>query len=201
MYSLFRDIGRDLFLQGLVSSHGGNMSVRQGDRLVITRHDAMLGRLTRADLLELGLEHDGGRGQGPEPSFDLPTHRAIYLSTPAQAIIHAHPPHTLALSMLEDEIVLVELEASYHLKRIPVLKIGIDESYSEGARDAIAAALHNHLVAVVRGHGTYSVGASLEEAYRWTSTLEANSHIVYLMGSFRRDILRHEIPGSPRLPK
>lgn len=182
MYDQFRDIGRDLFLRGLVSSHGGNMSVRRGDRILITRHGAMLGRLAESDLVEVGLaEEEAG---GAEPSFDLPTHRAIYRSTPAQAILHAHPPHALALSMLEDEMVLVELEASYHLKRIPVLKFRVTEHYTKEAQAAIPQALHSHIIVMVRGHGTYSVGSSLEEAYRWTSTLEENCRIVYLMGSF-----------------
>ncbi|HEX9976514.1 MAG TPA: hypothetical protein VGA82_04610 [Dehalococcoidales bacterium] len=37
MLEEFQRIGRDLFLSGLASSHGGNMSVRLGDRLIITR--------------------------------------------------------------------------------------------------------------------------------------------------------------------
>ena len=36
MLEEFQRIGRDLFLSGLVSSHGGNMSVRMGDRVLIT---------------------------------------------------------------------------------------------------------------------------------------------------------------------
>ncbi len=32
----FQRVGRDLFVAGLISSHGGNMSVRQGDRILIT---------------------------------------------------------------------------------------------------------------------------------------------------------------------
>ena len=45
IYEQCRDIGRDCFLSGLVSSHAGNMSVRVGDRLVITRRGSMLGRV------------------------------------------------------------------------------------------------------------------------------------------------------------
>jgi len=43
--SQFQTVGRDLFSQGLVSSHGGNLSIRLGDRLIITRRGSMLGNL------------------------------------------------------------------------------------------------------------------------------------------------------------
>ena len=36
-FVLFRDIGRDLFLRGLVSSHAGNISLRIGQKICITR--------------------------------------------------------------------------------------------------------------------------------------------------------------------
>ncbi len=52
----FQEIGRDLYVAGLVSSHGGNMSVRFGDRLLIKRRGAMLGRLKEGDLVETGLD-------------------------------------------------------------------------------------------------------------------------------------------------
>ena len=61
MLEEFQRIGRDLFVSGLVSSHGGNMSVRLGERVLIKRRGAMLGRLTERDLVETGLyEDDGG---------------------------------------------------------------------------------------------------------------------------------------------
>ncbi|MDO8688628.1 MAG: class II aldolase/adducin family protein [Dehalococcoidia bacterium] len=187
MFEQFRDIGRDLFLRGLISSHGGNMSIRKGKRIIITRHGAMLGRLAESDLMEVSLEEDGPASDastGDSASFDLPAHRAIYRSTDIKAVLHAHPPHALALSMVEDEMVLVELEASYLLKRIPVLKFRGIEHYAEDSQSAIPEALRDHLIVMVRGHGTYSAGSTLEDAYRWTSTLEENCRIVYLMGTF-----------------
>jgi len=36
---------RDLYLTGLVTSHGGNMSLRLGEKILITRRGSMLGYL------------------------------------------------------------------------------------------------------------------------------------------------------------
>ena len=34
IYEMFRDIGRDLFVSNMISSHGGNLSIRLGDRVI-----------------------------------------------------------------------------------------------------------------------------------------------------------------------
>ena len=54
MLEEFQRIGRDLFLSGLVSSHGGNMSVRMGDRVLITHRGSQLGQITAEDIVETG---------------------------------------------------------------------------------------------------------------------------------------------------
>ncbi len=47
LYEQFRDIGRDIYVGQLTSSHGGNMSVRVGDKIFVKRRGAQLGRLNR----------------------------------------------------------------------------------------------------------------------------------------------------------
>jgi len=47
IYEMCREIGRDLYTADMVSSHGGNVSIRLGDRIIIKRRGAMLGNLKR----------------------------------------------------------------------------------------------------------------------------------------------------------
>ena len=42
----------------------------------------------------------------------------------------------------------------------------------EAAAGEIARMLAEHKIVIARGHGTYSAGASLEDAFQWTSVLE-----------------------------
>jgi len=35
IYEQFREIGEDLYTQGLISSHGGNLSIRLGDKVLV----------------------------------------------------------------------------------------------------------------------------------------------------------------------
>ncbi|RMG84580.1 MAG: fuculose phosphate aldolase, partial [Candidatus Dadabacteria bacterium] len=132
MYEQFRDIGRDLFVAGLITSHGGNMSVRLGDRIVITRRGAMLGRLRPEDLVETGLEADDS--MVTLASTELVVHRAIYRATSALAIVHTHPLHATALSLVEDAIVPVDSEGSYLLHRVPVVSAAKTVGSAEVAR-------------------------------------------------------------------
>ena len=101
--SQFQTIGRDLFARGLVSSHSGNLSIRLGDRIIITRRGSMLNCLQEHDLIETGIIRNNR--STPLASIDLAIHRAIYRETQALAIVHAHPPHATALSLIENEIV------------------------------------------------------------------------------------------------
>ena len=42
IYEMFREIGEDLYAGNMISSHGGNLSIRLGDRVIIKRRGAQL---------------------------------------------------------------------------------------------------------------------------------------------------------------
>ena len=117
--SQFQTVGHDLFTQGLVSSHNGNLSIRFGDRLIITRRSCRLGSLEEHDLVETGISKNDRFT--PLASSELPIHRSIYQTTPAQAIVHAKPPHAVALSLTETEFEPNYAEEPAVLGLVPVL--------------------------------------------------------------------------------
>ena len=170
MLEEFQSFGRDLFLRGLTSSHGGNMSVRLGDRVLITRTGSMLGHLEEKDLIETRLDEMDSSVM--LASSELIVHRAIYKSTSALAIVHVHPPHAIALSMVErDEIIPIDNEGSYVFHKIPIIQAEFTTGSKEVAKLA-SAALREYKLIMLRGHGCFSIGAVLEEAYQWCSSLE-----------------------------
>jgi L-fuculose-phosphate aldolase len=173
----FQKIGKDLFLAGLNSSHSGNMSIRSGDRIFITRRGAMLGHLEKEDIIETELWKNDSKII--LASTEIGIHRAIYKSTSALAVIHAHPPHAVALSLLTDDIVPIDSEGAYLLHRVPVLS-AVHTIGSKELEKSLPEALKQYKVAVVRGHGSFAVGQLLEEAYQWTSSLESSCRIIYL---------------------
>ena len=96
----FQAAGRMLAESGLITGTSGNLSIRLKDRLIITRHDSVLSALTSADLIETGIYEDDSAT--PLASWELPVHRAIYIATSARAIVHAHPPCAVTLSLLDE---------------------------------------------------------------------------------------------------
>ncbi|HWJ04110.1 MAG TPA: aldolase [Verrucomicrobiae bacterium] len=185
MYREFSQIGRDLFLQGLNSSHSGNMSIRLGDRLVITRRGSMLGRLKESDLIETGL--DKNDSHITLASTEIGVHRSIYKNTAALAIVHAHPVYATALSLVDEEIIPIDSEGQYMLHRIPVLSFEHTVGSEEVAR-ILPEYLKEYKVVMIRGHGSFATGQLIEEAYQWTSSLENISKIIYLARTLSGDI-------------
>jgi L-fuculose-phosphate aldolase len=174
----FQQVGRDLYAAGLVSSHGGNMSVRQGGGLIVTSHGSRLGHLAQADLVEVrpGLE------PGVEPSMDLAIHQAIYAAvSEVEAVVHAHPRHAIALSLAGKEIRPQDLEGEHYLGVVAVVPRG------ENVAQALADALRQHKVVVVAGHGSYARGESLWQALQWTSVLEESAEVLWLLQTPRQE--------------
>jgi L-fuculose-phosphate aldolase len=175
LYEEFRDIGRDIFVSGLTSSHGGNMSVRAGDKIIIKRRGAQFGRLKRSDFVETSYK---GKDSGiMRASTELIVHRAIYDKTSALAIIHSHPRTAIALSLTRDEIIPIDNEGSYHLHKIPVVSVEMASGSTEMA-EKVSEALRGYKIVMQRGHGCFSIGQTLEEAYHWISTLEEVCDII-----------------------
>jgi len=169
IYEMFREIGEDLYTAQMISSHGGNLSIRLGDRVIIKRRGAQLGRLKPHDLIETRLDkNDSGVALA---STELLVHRTVYLTTPALAICHCHPRTAVAFSFSRDEYVPIDNEASYLLKKIPV----VTEEFASGTpqmANKVAEALKNYKIILLRGHGSFAIGQTLDEAFHWSSCLE-----------------------------
>ncbi len=123
-------------------------------------------------------------GDVPEKaSSEYRVHREVYLATRYAAIIHAHPPYTVAASLNLDEIVPIDSEGEMFCPRIPVVTgmPGTDEL----ARN-VAGGLGTAHVVVARGHGTFAGGRTLDEAYLFTSLAEHACRVLALNGLFRK---------------
>jgi len=177
MLDQFQTFGSDLFYRGLTSSHGGNISVRMGDRIIITRTGAMLAHLTEKDLIETGLDEDDSNIM--LASSELVVHREIYQNTAALAIVHVHPPFAVALSLIvEDAIFPIDSEGSYLFRKVPVMQTETTVGSKDVARIA-AEVLREYKIFMLRGHGCFSIGPVLEEAFQWCSSLEESCKMYY----------------------
>lgn len=174
----FQKVGQALFQRGMVCSQSGNLSIRMGDHLIITRRGSNLGALQEKDLIETGISRNDRAT--PFASVELPVHRLIYQNTQARAIVHAHPTHVTALSMSEREINSCELEIFCVLGKVAVVGWGL-EVKPGGLSDIISEALKEHHIVAVRGHGTFAIGTIMDEAFNSTTALEEACEVLCLM--------------------
>lgn len=200
MLEEFKRIGKYLFQEGLVDSHGGNLSLRQGDKIYITRRDVMLGEIKEGDIVEVGMS----KGENDElASRELSTHRAVYRETKAEAIVHAHPPNAIAISITDNKIVPQDAEGIYLFKAAAIVRAHQPIGSEEVARLLPSFLQGINVVAVVKGHGSFAIGKSLEEAYKYTSSLENSCHVLVAMrasGGVRPSLPKEKIERRTAIP-
>lgn len=176
MYSAeFERIGKRLFAEHLVGGNFGNMSVRDGDGFYIKRTGTCLDVPGEPVYVPL---------DGPVPrqaSSEYRVHREVYRKTPCRAIVHAHPPYTIAASLVRDMIVPEDSEGLMFCQKIPV--VCGDPGTDEVARTVSDALVRGKLV-VARGHGTFATGDTLDEAYFMTSLAEHSCRVLALKKAF-----------------
>lgn len=184
------EVGRDLYLLGHVTSHGGNLSIRDQHAMWITGTGTMLGRLEERHISHVTMD---GRHTGPPPSSDTVLHSTIYALGEARAIAHAHPHHAIALSFETDLFVPTDHEGRLRLVEVPIIENGPHQVQE------IASALRTHLVAVVRGHGAYARGQTLWDCLHWLTALEESAHIAMLRGQVS-EVRSQTQPSDAELP-
>ncbi len=183
--------GKFLENRGLnLSSHSGNISIRRGERLYIKRRGAMMGDMSEEDVVETGVKEDDSGVI--IASTEVGVHRAIYQNTSALAIVHAHTPYAISLSLVRDEIVPIDDEGRYHLKKVPVLEV--EESIgSDEVEERLPEILQDYNAAIVKGHGTFAHGENLEEAYNWVTVVESICRIIYLVENLGGETRAEEV--------
>ncbi len=181
----FQKLGWASYVAGLQDTHSGNMSIRIGKRMLITRRGSMLGFLNDFDIVEVGLEkNDSGIGLA---SSETGVHRAIYRETNGLAIFHAHLINTVILSFFNDEIIPLDVEGSYSIRKVPV--IGFE--YGSGSKEmeeVLPRYLKDNKIVVIKGHGAIAIGETLEEALFYNSVLENSSKIIIGINSLGKKV-------------
>jgi L-fuculose-phosphate aldolase len=175
MWKEIAKFGKKLVDGGYLSSHFGNISVRVGDSITVTRSGCMLDEITEASVVTVDLHKPSSLDL--IASSETIVHREIYKRTSALAIIHAHCPFAVIESLLHDtSIEPYDSEGRFFFHEIPIVtgNIGTKELAENAARS-----LEKHKGCIVKAHGTFAVGKILEEAYVHTTMMEHSAKIKY----------------------
>ncbi|MFC1559843.1 class II aldolase/adducin family protein [Candidatus Margulisiibacteriota bacterium] len=175
IFEKMKMVGEDLYRLGLIDSHGGSISVRDGDKIYINNRDAMLGHLKEEDVVEAGME--AGEADS-KASRELNAHRAIYKDTDHKVVVQAHPPSAIVLSLSESKIIPPDAKGVFFIKSVPIVKTRDKIGSSEAARMLPPIYKSGYVIAVVREYASFAVGGSLEEALKYTTCLEQSCKIL-----------------------
>lgn len=177
------EICRRMHERGLIAGGEGNVSVRLApDRILITPSGVNKGFLKPSELAVL----DGAgqaRRRGPRASSEFRLHLAAYAARPdIGAVLHAHPPHAIALTIadmpLSQDLIP---ESIVSLGRVPTASYATPSTpaLAEGVGDLV---VHHDIVMMAR-HGSVCVGPDLATAYDRLESLEHTARITFIARS------------------
>ncbi len=171
---------RMLHDKGYLAANDGNVSVRLCKRRVlVTPTGVAKAFLEPDDLIVVDMEGQQLSGAGT-PSGELAMHlHALSVRPDAKAVVHAHPPICIALTLhrhLRLNDVLPEVILS--LGRIEVVPYA--RPLTEALARAAAEALQGADGVLLARHGTVTVGRSLAHAYAATERLEHAAHVLWV---------------------
>jgi L-fuculose-phosphate aldolase len=165
---------------GLVVGSAGNLSLRAGERVLITRGGSELDALVSEDCVEVGVSESAipeHHRSGPQPSSELALHLAIYGATDAVAIVHTHSHYATVLGTVADELPAVHYTINHFGGPVRVAR------YATFGTEELAAsvidALRERSGALMANHGAVVIGRDVREAVAKAILLEWLASLYY----------------------
>lgn len=190
--STILEIGKHLHQRGLMVAGDGNISYRQANgEILITPSGINKSRLNRSDMAVIDLQDRRLEGK---PSSERTMHLEIYKAVPeARAVVHAHPPHAIALSLSRPGWPFLPIEALPEIiiaaGAIPIVPYARPGTLAMGL--SLLPYLPQHRLMILSRHGAVCWGESLEEAADGIERLEQICTILKLS---------EELGGTTPLP-
>jgi L-fuculose-phosphate aldolase len=165
---------------GLVVGSAGNLSLRAGDRVLITRGGSELDALVPEDCVEVGLSESSipeDHRSGPQPSSELALHLAIYGATDAAAIVHTHSHYATVLSTVAEELPAVHYMINHFGGPVRVARY---ETFgTEELAASVIEALRERSGALMANHGAVAIGRDVRDAVAKAILLEWLASLYY----------------------
>jgi L-fuculose-phosphate aldolase len=165
------EAARELERRGLVEHSSGNLSVRQGDLVLVTPSGVGYRDLGPEQLVTIDLDGTVVTGQ-LRPSVESAMHLAVYRARDdVGAVIHTHPVHASAFAAARKPIPAFLDELGLYLGgQVEVTEYAPSGS-SELAQNA-AKALGDRAACLLASHGLLACGKGLDEALHVSTLVE-----------------------------
>lgn len=169
------EAARRLHLGGLNVGTAGNLSMRDGEGMLITPSAMDYHEMGPDDIVFVSAE---GRSEGSRlPSSEWRIHLAIYLQQPdAGAVVHTHSTHATALSCMRRSLPAfhyeVALAGGSEIRCAPYATYG-----TEALARNMAEALEGRTACLLANHGLVCHAPGLKAALALASKVEHLAHI------------------------
>ncbi len=171
-----------MYRQGYIAAGDGNVSCKLDDeRVLVTPTGLHKGLLGEADLVIVDLDGKLLRGaQGPtarRPSSEFLMHALAYRERPdVRAVVHAHPPLTVALALAGISLAQCLLSETC-LVLGPILTAPYSTPTTEEVPRVLRPFVRQANAIVMDRHGALTLGRDLDEAYNRLEAMEHASKI------------------------
>lgn len=184
---------QQLYHKNLLAAADGNLSYRYSDQeILITPAGLSKAHLQPGEMAIISPENQILQGK---PSSERLMHLAIYSQTGAKAVVHAHPPHAIALSLARPHWQALPIDglpevilAAGHVPIVPYARPG-----SAALGEVLQPFLPHCRLMILARHGAVCWGDSLAEATQGIERLEQICQILYLSESLGG---AHPLPAS-----
>jgi L-fuculose-phosphate aldolase len=162
---------RRMHATGLVTGTSGNLSVRLGNRVLVTPSSVAYDSLEADGLAVVDIDGTVLEAGDSAPSSETPLHLGIYRShEDAGAVVHTHAPYATAVGLVREELPSVH----YAIRWLggPVRVAEYATFGSQELADNVDRAMRDRRGALMRNHGAVTCGGTLAEAARNAESLE-----------------------------
>ncbi len=173
-------VGALCYQKGLIVGSDGNLSSRLSDgSILITPTGAMKGFLEPGHMAKVDM---AGKpmDEGPRASSEVGIHLVSYQERPEmKAIVHAHPPHAVALSIADIDMQLPIIpEIIVTIGGIPTTPMATPGTHELG--DSIRDVVRCSDTLIMKNHGAVCLGSNLMDAFKKLDMIEHTAKILWL---------------------
>lgn len=176
-----------LVISGLVVGAGGNISLRDGDYMYISPSGFDLQEINDANWVKVNI-NTGEILSELKPSSEILMHLECFRQNKnINAVLHAHPSYTVAVSSSGKNIPAMFPDFPAMIKKISYIDYIIPTTHV--LADAVAEVVIDSQAIVMRNHGVLTVGGSMKEAFFYMQLIEEAAKIYVISSTI----------GTPRI--
>ncbi len=178
------DAAAELVRRSLVLAAGGNVSLREGDKVYISPTGARLDALTPRTFAAVDV-NTGEPLNAFRPSSELPMHLACYRARPdARAVIHCHPAHIIALASLGEPLPAMTADFLVYLNATSLPLIPYMTPGTKDLARAVEREMRSVPVVMLGNHGLIATGPNVARTLDRVLLAEESARVYLLARRF-----------------